>query len=314
MKTLAYLVGATALAASFAAPAFAQSETSAGANAVGITTVNEEMKDLERDVRDDFARSDDAYRFGNPEQRQGTFGSVALSYSGSTGNSENQDFSLSGRLSSNQGAFSQSVGILLQYGDNNAGNKDTEKTFVIYEGMYNINDKFYAFGLGRLATDALAGDAVTLSSGETFDSLNGRLKRDAYFGVGPGYRVINNDTTAWRVQAAVGIRYTKAVDVLTSGVDPVTGAQIGTLDYDSNTEVGYLVSSRFYHRINDNFFVTNDTDYLTSDANDVITNELGLNFKMSDAFATRVSYKTEYQSDRPIRTDNTLGVSLVYGF
>lgn len=306
MKTLAYLAGATALAASFAVPAFAQSETSAGANAVGISQVNEDMKDLERDVRDDFARSEDAYRFGNPDQRQGTFGSVALSYTGSTGNSENQDFNLSGRLSHNQGAFSQSVGILLQYGDNNAGNKDTEKTFVIYEGMYNFNERFYGFALGRLATDALANDPVTLSSGETFASLDGRLKRDAYFGVGPGYRVINNDTTAWRVQAAVGIRYTKAVDV----IDPVAE----TFDYDSNTDVGYLLSSRFYHRINDNFFVTNDTDYLTSDANDTITNELGLNFKMTEAFATRVSYKTEYVSDRSIRTDNTLGVSLVYGF
>lgn len=306
MKTLAYLAGATALAASFAAPAFAQSETSAGANAVGISQVNEDMKDLERDVRDDFARSDDAYRFGNPEQRQGTFGSVALSYTGSTGNSENQDFNLSGRLSHNAGQFSQSVGILLEYGDNNAGNKDTEKTFVIYEGMYNFNDRFYGFALGRLATDALANDPVTLSSGETFGSLDGRLKRDAYFGVGPGYRVINNDTTAWRVQAAVGIRYTKAVDV----IDPVAE----TFDYDSDTDVGYLLSSRFYHRINDNFFLTNDTDYLTSDANDTITNELGLNFKMTEAFATRVSYKTEYVSDRNIRTDNTLGVSLVYGF
>ena len=310
MKTLAYLAGATALAASFAAPAFAQSETSAGANAVGITQVNEDMRDLERDVRDDFARSEDAYRFGNPEQRQGTFGSVALSYTGSTGNSENQDFNLSGRLSHNQGAFSQSVGILLEYGDNNAGNKDTEKTYVIYEGMYNFNDRFYGFALGRLATDALAGDPISLSSGETFDSLNGRLKRDAYFGVGPGYRVINNDTTAWRVQAAVGVRYTKAVVATEDPLDPLAG----TIDYDSDTDVGYLLSSRFYHRINDNFFVTNDTDYLTSDANDTITNELGLNFKMTEAFATRVSYKTEYVSDRSIRTDNTLGVSLVYGF
>lgn len=172
--------------------------------------------------------------------------------------------------------------------------------------MYNFNERFYGFALGRLATDALANDPVTLSSGETFASLDGRLKRDAYFGVGPGYRVINNDTTAWRVQAAVGIRYTKAVDV----IDPVAE----TFDYDSNTDVGYLLSSRFYHRINDNFFLTNDTDYLTSDANDTITNELGLNFKMTEAFATRVSYKTEYVSDRSIRTDNTLGVSLVYGF
>lgn len=310
MKTLAYLAGATALAASFAAPAFAQSETSAGANAVGITQVNEDMRDIERDVRDDFARSEDAYRFGNPDQRQGTFGSVALSYTGSTGNSENQDFNLSGRLSHNQGQFSQSVGILLEYGDNNAGNKDTEKTYVIYEGMYNFNDKFYAFALGRLATDALAGDPISLSSGETFGSLDGRLKRDAYFGVGPGYRIINNDTTAWRVQAAVGIRYTKAVVATEDPLDPLTG----TIDYNSDTDVGYLLSSRFYHRINEQFFVTNDTDYLTSDANDTVTNELGLNFKMTEAFATRVSYKTEYVSDRSIRTDNTLGVSLVYGF
>ncbi|MCV2448044.1 MULTISPECIES: YdiY family protein [Paracoccus] len=310
MKTLAYLAGATALAASFAAPAFAQSETSAGANAVGITQVNEDMRDVERDVRDDFARSEDAYRFGNPDQRQGTFGSVALSYTGSTGNSENQDFNLSGRLSHNQGQFSQSVGILLEYGDNNAGNKDTEKTYVIYEGMYNFNDRFYGFALGRLATDALAGDPISLSDGETFDSLDGRLKRDAYFGVGPGYRVINTDTTAWRVQAAVGVRYTKAVVATEDPLDPLDG----TIDYDSDTDVGYLLSSRFYHRINDNFFVTNDTDYLTSDANDTITNELGLNFKMTEAFATRVSYKTEYVSDRNIRTDNTLGVSLVYGF
>jgi putative salt-induced outer membrane protein len=310
MKTLAYLAGATVLAASFAVPAFAQSESSAGANAVGITKVNEGMKDIERDVRDEFARSDDAYRFGNPEQRQGTFGSIALSYAGATGNSENQDFSLSGRLSHNQGQFSQSVGILLQYGDNNAGNKDTEKTFVIYEGMYNINDRFYGFALGRLATDALAGDPISLSSGETFDSLNGRLKRDAYLGFGPGYRVINSETTAWRVQAAVGVRYTKAV----VATEDATDTQTGTVAYDSNTDVGYLLSSRFYHRVNDNLFVTNDTDYLTSDANDTITNELGLNFKVTDAFATRVSYKTEYVSDRNIRTDNTLGVSLVYGF
>lgn len=310
MKTIAYLAGATALAAAFASPAFAQSETMAGANATGITEVSEAQRDLERDVRDDFARSDDAYRFGNPDLRQGTFGSVALAYSGSDGNSEAQAFNLSGRLSSNSGPFSQSVGILLEYGDNNAGEKDIEKTFVIYEGMYNINDRFYAFGLGRLATDALADDPITLADGESFGALDGRLKRDAYFGVGPGVRIINNDTTAWRMQAAVGIRYTKEVIAVEDPLDPT----IGTLSTDSETDIGYLISSRFYHRVNDNFFLTNDTDYLTSDANDTITNELGLNFKMTEAFATRASYKTEYVSDRNIRTDNTVGLSLVYGF
>lgn len=311
MKTLAYLAGATILAASFTTPAFAQSEIATGANAVGITSVNEDMKDVEDDVRDDFDRSDDAYRYGTPDQRQGMFGSVALSYAGSTGNSEDQDFNLSGRLSYNAGAFSQSVGILLQYGDNSSGDKDTEKTYVIYEGIYNINDKFYAFGLGRLSTDSLANDPITLGSGDTFADLDGGKKRDAYLGFGPGYRVINTDTTAWRVQAAVGVRYSKTVDVLT--VDPLDD-QAGTFEYNSDTDIGYLVSSRFYHRFNDNMFLTLDTDYLTSDASDTITNEIGVNYKMSDAFATRISYTTEYDSERAIRSDNTLGVSLVYGF
>ncbi|TWI38178.1 DUF481 domain-containing protein [Paracoccus sulfuroxidans] len=310
MKIIASLAGATAIAAAFASPVFAQSEIATGANATGISNVNEQMKDVEEAVRDDFDRSSDAYRFGNPEQRQGLYGSVALSYIGRSGNSENQDFTLSGRLSHNQGQFSQSVGLLLEYGENNAGDKDTEKTYVIYEGMYNINDRFYAFALGRLATDSLADDPVSLANDETFSDLDGRLKRDAYFGVGPGYRIINNDQTAWRVQAAVGIRYTKAVEATQSPTAPLEG----TIAYDSNTEAGYLLSSRFYHKFNDQFFLTNDTDYLTSDSSDVATNELGLNFKMSDAFATRVSYKTEYQSERAIRTDNTLGVSLVYGF
>lgn len=310
MRKIAYFASATALASIMGTAAFAQQEIATGANATGITSVNEQMNDVQDAVRDDFDRSQDAYRFGTPDRRDGLFGSVALSYIGRDGNSENQDFNLSGRLSYNTGPFSQSVGLLLEYGENNAGDKDTEKTYVIYEGMYSINDRFYGFALGRLATDSLADDPVALASGETFGSLDGRLKRDAYFGVGPGYRILNDDTTAWRVQAAVGIRYTKKVLATQSLTDEMDGV----IDYDSNTEAGYLLSSRFYHRFNEQFFLTNDTDYLTSDSSDVATNELGLNFKMSDAFATRVSYKTEYQSDRAIRTDNTLGVSLVYGF
>lgn len=311
MKTLASLAGATALAAALTTPAYAQMESTAGADAAGISDVSEQMRDVQDAVQDDFDRSGDAYRFGAPSTRQGLFGSVALTYSGRTGNNESQDFSLAGRVSYNQGQFTQSVGLLLEYGENDDGDKDVEKTSVIYEGMYNINDRFYGFALGRLTTDGLASDAVSLSDDDDFGDLDGNLKRDAYFGVGPGYRVINSESTAWRVQAAIGVRYTKAVDVLS--IDPVDD-QTGTFEYDSNTEVGYLLSSRLYHKFNDSFFLTNDTDFLTSDANDTVTNDLGLNFKMTDAFATRVSYKTEYVSDRAIRTDNTLGVSLVYGF
>lgn len=304
MKQLAYLAGATALAASFAAPAFAQSEFATGANVIGATEVSEEMRTVEREVRDDFARSEDAYRFGPGNNNDGVFGSVALSYVGRDGNNSNQDFNLSGRLSHTQGQFTQSVGLLLEYGENNAGTKDTEKTSVIYDASYYFDDSLYGFIVGRAATDGLADDDRGLEEGESRADLDGRLKRDAFIGAGPGYRIINNDTTAWRVQAGVGVRYTKTTRVSDADV----------ISLESDTDVGYIASSRFYHRFNDMIFLTNDTDYLTSDANDIATNELGVNFQMTDAFATRVSYKTEYVSDRAIRTDNTLGVSLVYGF
>lgn len=312
MKKIALFASASVLAATVAMPALAQQEIATGANVAGVTQINEEMRDVERAVRDDFARSEDNYRFGPGSGNEGLFGSIALTYAGRTGNQKNQDFSLAGRLSQNLGQFSQSVGILLEYGENNDGNTDTEKTSVIYDAAYFFNDRFYAFGVGRLTTDGMAGDVDGLANDQDYQDLNGGLKRDAFLGVGPGYRVINNDTTAWRVQAGVGIRYTKKYNVTS---DPVAGNPLaGTGEWQSDTDVGYIVSSRFYHRFNDNIFLTNDTDYLTSDANDTATNELGLNFKMSDAFATRVSYKTEYVSDRAIRTDNTLGVSLVYGF
>lgn len=308
MKKISLLAGATALATILGSAAFAQSEISAGANVTGVTGINERLDDVQDDVMDDFARSEDAARFGPADRRTGTFGSVALTYTGRTGNTENQDFILAGRLSHNVDQFQQSVGILLEYGEDDDGDTDTEKTSVIYEGNYYFNDRFYAFALGRAATDGLADDFDGLTA-EEYADRDGRLKRDALLAFGPGYRIINNDTTAWRVQAGAGIRYTQTIDTIDDAGVPIVGDTV-----DSDTSIGYIVSSRFYHKFNDQFFLTNDTDFLSSDANDLATNELGLNVRMTDAFSTRVSYKTEYVSDREIRTDNTVGISLVYGF
>ena len=317
MTKFALFTSASALAVMLGAPAFAQTEISTGANVAGVTQVDDRITDVEDAVRDDFARSNDPARFGPADRRTGTFGSVALTYAGRTGNTENQDFNLAGRLSHNQGPFQQSVGILLEYSEDDNGETDTKKTSVIYDGNYYFNDQFYAFALGRVTTDGLADDYEDLNLADdddlaTYRDMDRRLKRDAFLGFGPGYRIINNDTTAWRVQAGVGIRYTQTVNT----VNDDGSLRARTSDnLDSNTGTGYIVSSRFYHKFNDQMFLTNDTDYLTSeDSPATATNELGLNFKMSDAFSTRVSYKTEYVEDRAIRTDNTLGVSLVYGF
>lgn len=287
MKTVAILAGASAIAAALTAPAFAQTEISAGADATGISQINERIEDVEENVADDFARSNDSDRFAPRDRRQGLFGTMSLSYSGSTGNTDEQDFALAGRVNYNQDRFAQSVGLLLEFGENTLGEKDKEEVFAIYDAQYYFNDRLYAFALGRLSTDALAvGDAK---------------RRDGFLGFGPGYRVINTPDTTWRVQAGIGVRYSQT--------------ETQRIADTSDTETGYIASSRFYHRFNDTIFVTNDTDFLTSDdAGDTITNEFGVNYQMSNAFSTRVSYSTEYQSERAIRTDNTLGVSLVYGF
>ena len=290
MKNIALLTGATAIFAALSVPAFAQSEIATGANATGVTAIDDRITDIQDDVTDDFDRQNDVDRFGPADRRQGLFGNMSLTYSGSTSNNDaevdEQDLAVAGRVSYNQGQFAQSVGLAIEYSEVDSV-KDKEEVSAIYDGQYYFNDRMYAFGLGRISVDGVAAP--------------GQLDRDGLLAFGPGYRIINTDDTAWRVQAGVGVRYTRAVN------------------QDSDTEVGYIASSRFYHRFNDMVFVTNDTDYITSDSNDTITNSLGLGFRMSDALATKISYDTEYESNKnlagdPSTTDNTLGVSIVYGF
>src|SRR5690606_16566443 len=114
--------------------------------------------------------------------------------------------------------------------------------------------------------------------------------------VGPGYRIVNTPDMTWRVQAGIGIRYTKWGDDT------------------SETETAGILGSRFYSKINENVFLTNDTDVIDSDAGMLVNNDFGVNVKLSDTFSTRISYLTEYDEARAIRTDNRLGVSLVMGF
>jgi putative salt-induced outer membrane protein len=249
---------------------------------LGTTALNDTIDDIDRDVAKDMARSSDASRFGNPEFRPGLSGSASLSYSGKTGNSESQDLTVGTRLRYASGPMVQTLGIAIDFQE--ASNVSTkEDIFAVYDANYYINDKFYVFGLARIETDGLATAATD-------------LKKDAFLGFGPGYRVVNNEDMTWRVQAGIGKSYMKY------GNDT------------SASEAAGIISSRFFYSINENLFVTNDTDILKSKAALRINNEIGLNVKMTDAFSTRVSYLTEYNDSRAIQSDNKLAVSLVYGF
>lgn len=248
----------------------------------GTDALDDRLDDIEENVQDDFENSQDASRFGNPEFRPGLSGSASLGYSGKTGNNESQEFSAGARLRFAQGQLVQTIGIALDFADDD-GVTTKEDVFGVYDANYYFDDRFYGFVLGRVESDGLA-------------NLATEVKTDAFVGVGPGYRIINTPDMTWRLQAGVGVSY------LENGLD------------QSETETGYIASSRFFYSFNENVFATNDTDILKSDSALRINNDLGVNFKMTDAFSTRVSYLTEYNDSRAIRTDNKLGVSLVYGF
>ena len=125
------------------------------------------------------------------------------------------------------------------------------------------------------------------------------VRIDSFIGFGPGYRILNSPDVAWRVQAGPGVRY----------VEDQAG-------FDT-TEFAGLASSRFYYRLSDTASLTNDTDVLGSEINTVITNDFGINLKVTEALTTRLSYRVEYNTD-PLpglsSTDSTVGVSLVVGF
>jgi putative salt-induced outer membrane protein len=306
MKTLTLLTGTAAILTALSAPAFAQTQIASGADASGVSAIDDGIADIEDSVNDSFDRGVDSERFGPADRRQGLFGTMSLSYSGSTGNTDTQDLAVAGRVNYNQGQFAQSVGLSVEFGENDNGDKDQEEVNAIYDAQYYFNDSLYAFALGRISQNGLVdGERDSdAQSDEDFAAEFSDLRRDAFLGFGPGYRILNTPETTWRVQAGVGVRYSQ------------TGAQYAGLDEDSSdTEVGYIASSRLYHRFNENVFITNDTDYLgSSDADDVITNEFGVNFRLSEQLATRASYTTEYQENRTIRTDNSLGLAVVYGF
>jgi putative salt-induced outer membrane protein len=253
---------------------------------VGTKALSDRLDDLETAVEDDFERSQDAARFSNPEFKQGLSGSASLSYVGKTGNSDEQDFALGLRLRHAEGAFVQTLGMAIDFSETE-GAATKKDVFGIYDANYYFNDKVYGFALARFKKDGLAVDAAI--PGEAF-------AKDAYLGFGPGYRVINTPDMTWRVQAGIGVSY------LEDGLG------------NSTTETGYLAASRFFYKINDNVFVSNDTDLLKSDTALRIDNDLGVSVKMTDTLSTRISYLSEYNDSRAIRTDNKVGLALVLGF
>ena len=268
------VLAVSALALMLASPVFAQGALT------GVDDLDDRIDDIQEDVSDDLNNADARDRLSN-QYAQGWTGSLALGFSATSGNTDTADLDLAGRFRYGNGPWNHTFGFAVELAeDNDVRNK--EEAFATYDVNRYFNENFYLFGLGSVRYD-------------DFDSN----RYDAFLGFGPGYRVLNEENQTWRVQAGPGVRYIED--------------QVG----NDSTEVAGIVSSRYYFAFNENVFLTNDTDVLFSDEDTLVTNDLGVSFRVTDAISTRVSYRTEWDSN-PLAgfddTDNSLGVSLVYGF
>lgn len=254
------------------------------AQATGLTGVDrleDRIDDITEDARDDLNEGNDEQRFSTNGVPQGFRGSAALQFSAADGNSDTVELSGAARLTYGVGDWSHSFGLAAEFGKAN-GDRNEENFFGTYEAARAFNPQLYAFGTGRFEYDDFA-----------------TVERDAFIGGGLGYRVVNTEQFAWRIQGGPGVRYTR----LQNGTDETEGAGI--------------LSSRFFYGLTDTVSLTNDTDILGSDTNTLLSNDFGVNFRSTDTLSTRISYRSEY-NDNPLAGfedwDNTFGISLVVGF
>ena len=284
---------ASTLALLIAGPVLAQGAI------VGTDALDDRIEDIEDDVADEFAEGADDERFGRARFQPGFSGSMSLGYSGTTGNTENQDLSVAGRVRYGGAVVNQTLGFGLEFGegtDQATGESFTteEEVFLVYEANRYFTERLYGFGLGSYRND-------------DFDTL----QQDAFLGGGIGYRIVNTPDFAWRVQAGPGVRWTETNDSSVLGFE----AEEGGIE---ETEVAGIAASRVFYALGESISVSNDTDILYSDeAGTLVQNDLGVNFAVNERLSTRFSYRTDYNSD-PLEglnnTDNRLGVALVFGF
>lgn len=245
---------------------------------IGTQRVDDRVRVIEERVADDIALGEDRLRFGNEQFAPGWTGSIALGANAASGNTSTRDLSMAGRFRFNHGQWSHTFAFGLEQA--RSGSVQTRnQAFGVYDANYYVSGDVYVFGMGRLENDRLANI------------------QDTFIGGGLGYRVVNTENAAWRIQAGPGWRSNR-----TGGLH--------------SNEMAAVAASRFFYRISDGVFVSNDTDVLQSRiAGTRVTNDLGVTFAVSPGISTRVSYATDW-TNRPapgrVRTDSRVGVAMVF--
>lgn len=193
------------------------------------------------------------------------------------------DLSIGARLSNVAGLWQHTVSIFgkvsVEEGDSDV---EVNEFKVGYDGNRMISGRYYAYG------------AISANS-STADILD----FDGVASIGVGARIVDTPISNWRVQGGPAYVYT---------------AKDG--DVSTNQE-GALLSSRITYQMSPRTSLTNDTDYVWSENFEKISNDLALNYKLTDTISARLGYLTEYEGDEvnmAETTKNNVNVSAVLSF
>jgi putative salt-induced outer membrane protein len=240
-------------------------------------------EDLAEAIEDDAER--DLDRFGNEGRQQGFTGTFALRGTAQTGNSESQDLGIGSDLSYVWGPNGVELQLNYAFSDDDTSASE-ESLFYSLEYTRDLTPRTYGFAKIQGSVDS-ATDAA-------FES-------DTFVSFGAGYRVLNDATSVWSIQAGPGYRVANINDLASADVD----------------EGAFGISSDYARRLTETVYITNDTDVIWSETDTAVFNDLALSVAMTDTLSLRTSVLTEYHSEvtAPSKnTDNTFGVSLVYSF
>ncbi len=210
-----------------------------------------------------------------------------------TGNTSNSGLSASLQLTRTGIDWSHKLLARADYQRTN-GVTTREKYFASYEPRYQIDDGFFAYGLAQYESDR-------------FQGFDARYAVSA----GVGYTVVDDGSLSLSVKAGPAYRRTEF------------------LDGSTDSSLAGLVGLDFDWAITDRIKFTQDTNVVSQavaggaatvivDGTNTSLNLIsGLQFKVSDAVSTRLSYQIDYDSNPPAGAESTDTLSrftLIYGF
>lgn len=277
-KELKLGVGVLALIAALSATS-ATAQSLIGRDSVA----GDRNEDLIEDIEEDAERELD--RFGNEGRPQGFTGSFALRGIAESGNTETLNVGIGTDMNYVFGP--NGIELQLNYAYSDDDDSAAEES-LFYSLEYTRDFNPVTFGFVKL-------------QGSYDDATDAEFETDTFLSFGAGYRIYNDADRQWSVQAGPGYRFADIND-------------IGSADVD---EGAFGISSDYAQKLTETVFLTNDTDFIWSETNEQVINDLAINVAMTDSLALRTSLLTEYTSDvtGPSKsTDNTFGVSLVYSF